>query len=77
MIAAYPETQTRFAILPPRVVDTSEAAAQPNEPAGDELKPFGEDGFTFLDVLDIINPLQHLPLIGTVSRITERHSYPS
>jgi hypothetical protein len=27
-----------------------------------------EDGFGFDDVLDIINPLQHLPLIGTAYR---------
>ncbi len=29
---------------------------------------FGDDGFTFLDFLDIINPLQHIPIIGTLYR---------
>ena len=29
---------------------------------------FGEDGFTFLDFLDIINPLQHIPFISTLYR---------
>lgn len=29
---------------------------------------FGEDGFTFGDFLDIINPLQHIPVIGTIYR---------
>lgn len=29
---------------------------------------FGADGFTFLDFLDIINPLQHIPVVGTVYR---------
>ena len=29
---------------------------------------FGDDGFTFLDFLDIINPLQHIPVIGTLYR---------
>ena len=31
-------------------------------------KLFGEDGFTFDDFLDIINPLQHLPVVGTLYR---------
>lgn len=29
---------------------------------------FGEDGFTFADALDAINPLQHLPVVSTVYR---------
>lgn len=29
---------------------------------------FGEDGFTFDDFLDIINPLQHIPVISTIYR---------
>ena len=29
---------------------------------------WGEDGFTFDDILDIINPLQHLPIISTLYR---------
>ncbi|MDC0189628.1 hypothetical protein OAJ77_00170 [Rhodospirillales bacterium] len=29
---------------------------------------FGNDGFTFFDFLDIINPLQHLPIISTIYR---------
>lgn len=29
---------------------------------------FGKDGFNFKDLVDIINPLQHLPVIGTVYR---------
>ena len=31
-------------------------------------KLFGEDGFSFDDLLDIINPLQHLPVVGTLYR---------
>ncbi len=30
--------------------------------------PFGEDGLTFGDVLDLINPLQHIPVIGALYR---------
>ena len=29
---------------------------------------FGQDGFTFLDLLDVINPLQHIPIISTLYR---------
>lgn len=29
---------------------------------------FGGDGFTFSDLLDIINPLQHIPVISTIYR---------
>ncbi len=30
--------------------------------------PFGEDGFTFRDFLDIINPLQHIPIVSAIYR---------
>ena len=33
-----------------------------------EFSFFGDDGFTFDDVLDIVNPLQHLPVISTMYR---------
>lgn len=33
-----------------------------------EFHPFGEDGLTFGDVLDLINPLQHIPLLGGLYR---------
>jgi len=29
---------------------------------------FGKDGFTFFDFLDIVNPLQHIPLVSTLYR---------
>lgn len=29
---------------------------------------FGEDGFTFGDIIDIINPLQHIPIINSIYR---------
>ena len=32
------------------------------------FKSFGADGFTFLDAIDIVNPLQHLPVIGPLYR---------
>jgi hypothetical protein len=35
---------------------------------GHNFQAFGVDGFTFLDFLDVINPLQHIPLVGTMYR---------
>lgn len=32
------------------------------------IEPFGKDGLTFADVLDMINPLHHIPLIGSIYR---------
>jgi hypothetical protein len=31
-------------------------------------KLFGDDGFGFKDVLDLVNPLQHIPVVGNVYR---------
>ncbi|WP_425407115.1 hypothetical protein [Hwanghaeella sp.] len=38
------------------------------EMAPDDGYMFGEDGLTFGDLLDIVNPLQHLPVVGAVYR---------
>jgi len=35
---------------------------------GGSFAPFGDDGLTFADLLDIVNPLQHIPIIGTLYR---------
>ena len=35
---------------------------------GDEFTFFGADGFTASDAVDIVNPLQHLPIIGPLYR---------
>lgn len=50
--------------LPPRPARTEGDAATAK--AGKPL--FGDDGFTFSDFLDIINPLQHIPIVNTVYR---------
>ncbi len=36
--------------------------------AGRNFHAFGKDGFTFLDFLDVINPLQHIPFVGNMYR---------
>ncbi len=39
----------------------------PEVAVGDEYM-FGDDGLTFGDFLDVVNPLQHLPVVGAVYR---------
>src|SRR5699024_397736 len=43
---------------------TTEAAGA----AKSGFHPFGKDGFSFTDLLDIINPLQHIPVVSTLYR---------
>lgn len=38
------------------------------QPDGKGFRPFGEDGFGFDDVIDVVNPLQHIPIVSTVYR---------
>lgn len=53
----------------PRITPADYSSAPSAGPAqSNEFMPFGEDGLTFLDFLDIINPLQHIPIISTVYR---------
>jgi len=68
MIATDETAQPRFAVLAPRAASAAfeDTAAPPGRES--EIRPFGDDGFTFTDFLDIINPLQHLPVVSTVYR---------
>lgn len=44
-------------------------AAPSAEPArGLVTTLFGDDGFSFKDVLDLVNPLQHIPVVGNLYR---------
>jgi hypothetical protein len=36
--------------------------------ASPDFKPFGDDGLTFDDLVDVINPLQQLPVVGSIYR---------
>ena len=57
----------QIAINAPAAPPRGEFATGPG--AGDEARgPFGADGFTFADLVDIINPLQHIPLVSTIYR---------
>jgi hypothetical protein len=52
---------------------------RPTEPRGEGLaagipidifgfKPFGEDGLTLSDLVDVVNPLQHIPIVSSIYR---------
>jgi len=41
---------------------------EPSTKASDDTSLFGKDGFGFDDFLDIINPLQHIPIVSTLYR---------
>ncbi len=38
----------------------------PSKPSG--FQPFGKDGLTFLDLVDTVNPMHHIPIIGPIYR---------
>lgn len=50
--------------------------ARPAESGGSvhAFKFWGKDGFTFGDILDAINPLEQLPVVGTIYRHLTGHS---
>ena len=54
-------------LMPP---ETAAEIAKAGAKAGDNeaFQAFGEDGFTFADFIDIINPLQHIPVVATIYR---------
>ena len=60
-------TTTELAVVPTAgpEIETPNAGDVDDD---DGFQLFGDDGFTFLDFLDIINPLQHIPVIGTLYR---------
>ncbi|MEE8515963.1 MAG: hypothetical protein V3T02_04905 [Alphaproteobacteria bacterium] len=49
---------------------TSSSGAVPGPASSDvpSLNLWGKDGFTFADLLDFINPLQHIPVVSTIYR---------
>ncbi|MGB0669944.1 MAG: hypothetical protein ACPGNT_00470 [Rhodospirillales bacterium] len=51
-------------------VTASQTRLRPDSEANGDagFKAFGDDGFTFLDLVDMVNPLQHIPLISTLYR---------
>ena len=43
-------------------------SVKPEVAEGAETMAWGEDGFTFGDILDVINPLQHIPIVSDIYR---------
>jgi len=57
------------ALLPPPGAEVRSNATESPPSSGDEgggFKPFGDDGLTFFDLLDVVNPLQHIPVVATL-----------
>jgi hypothetical protein len=52
----------------PKIVTADGTSATENPNPKEEVALFGKDGFGFDDFLDIINPLQHLPVISNIYR---------
>ncbi len=63
-------TVTPFPLATPAqpIAPTPSSHVRAGDTAGERF--FGEDGFTFEDFLDLINPLQHIPIVSTVYRAT-------
>jgi len=74
-------TAVRTPTLEERVADLS-VYAESGDPVAEgeiwyveESAPiFGEDGIGFDDLLDVINPLHHIPVVGTIYRRTRSES---
>lgn len=62
MVAALTDTPLDTQRVQPR-----SPASQAGE-SGKSRGLFGEDGFSFWDLLDIVNPLQHIPVVSTIYR---------
>lgn len=61
---------TALNTAPERLAPAARTVAPPAGNGGGDpgFQAFGADGFTFLDFLDIINPLQHIPFVATLYR---------
>ena len=60
--------------LPDLKLGTGDALDAPDKTAGGvpsggkDFKAFGDDGLTFWDLVDVVNPLQHIPVVSTLYR---------
>jgi len=59
-----------LALLKPRQSLQNMGEKKEDEKKSEEggFQAFGPDGFTFLDFLDIVNPLQHIPIVSSLYR---------
>ncbi|MBI3304400.1 MAG: hypothetical protein HYZ72_20235 [Deltaproteobacteria bacterium] len=59
------------ASIRPNISPEHRDAALPSQTPGAQHSRFtlwGDDGFTFGDLLDVVNPLQHIPVVATLYR---------
>ena len=59
---------TQPAFFAPHAPPESGETKSQAPPDGLITRLFGADGFNFLDILDVINPLQHIPFVSTLYR---------
>ena len=59
-----------FSIFPTTTPPSPKGDVQQNTQtkSSSKFSLWGDDGFSFADILDIVNPLQHLPIVSTVYR---------
>ncbi len=62
------QTQHSVEAVPVDAVNVIQPGASPAGPATGGFSLFGADGPSFRDVLDIINPLHHIPVVGNLYR---------
>ena len=55
--------EPELALATPENIPTGKDTEKPHE-----FSLFGDDGLTFSDLIDVINPLQHIPVVGTIYR---------
>ena len=55
--------EPELALATPENIPTGKDTEKPYE-----FSLFGDDGLTFSDLIDVINPLQHIPVVGTIYR---------
>ena len=67
-ITSAPEQLAFIQSSPPQNYAANRNSLQDGDGVGKSFHLFGKDGFTFWDLLDIINPLQHIPVVSSFYR---------
>lgn len=63
-----PSLAPQLAITPQTAPRTGSGSKSGDSGETAGFQPFGGDGLTFLDLIDVINPLQHIPIISSLYR---------
>lgn len=54
--------------MPSAVQERASASGKASTEEGEENGFWGKDGFSFGDLIDLVNPLQHIPFVSTIYR---------